>query len=186
MTPQRPPLTLESLLIRLLAPRDRDSIPGDLHEAYAEKAVRHGKFWANLWYARQMLSLTPRTLTGTRSALAAVCVFSCMAGAWLGTMDLILQHPGYARRELIAGTIVTQALLTLAAVLLPHATRLRPFALLGCVPILGLVEMAISGVVHGVAVEGYILLIALTLAVQAVLTWVVLLRRRERSIAGRS
>ena len=126
-----------------------------------------------------MLSFAPHRLTGTRSALAAICAFSAMSGAWLGTMDLILQHPGYARRELIAGTIVTQALLTLALVFLPRATRLRPFVLLGCLPILNLAEMAINAAVHGAPIEGYILLIALTLVVQAILTAVVLLRREH-------
>lgn len=182
MTPQTPPPFLERMLLLLLAPRDRDTISGDLHEAFTDLLAHRGRLVATLWYARQLLSLTPRRLFGVESILALLCAFSAMAGAWLGTMDLILQHPGYGRRELIAGTIVAQALLTLALLLLPRGGSLRPFAALGCLPILGLFGTVLIGVLHGADIEGYVLLIALILLVQAMLTAIVVFRKARPGV----
>ncbi|MBZ5575606.1 MAG: hypothetical protein LAP40_03475 [Acidobacteriia bacterium] len=58
-----PPRWVEATLRALLAPRDRDTITGDLLEEYREVAVPAlGTYGAGRWYLRQALSL----LTATR------------------------------------------------------------------------------------------------------------------------
>jgi len=55
---RHPPRWAEALLRRLLAPRDRDTITGDLFEEYGESAVPSlGVRRAQIWYVRQVLSL---------------------------------------------------------------------------------------------------------------------------------
>jgi len=119
-----------------------------------------------------------------RVPLALVCVFTALAGAWLGTMDLLLRHPGYGQREIIAATIVLQALLTLCVLLAGAAGILRIVALGGSAGILYLGIGALISVLRGIHFEGYILLIALALILQATLT-ILSLRRRSTPSAAR-
>lgn len=117
------------------------------------------------------------------TALVFVCTFTALAGTWLGVMDLRLKHPGYAGRELIAGTILAEALLTLLALRLRGSIWPRIAPLLGCVPILLLAAKALRGALHDSAhFEGYILLIALALILQAALTLLTLTRRLPPSV----
>src|SRR6185369_14361740 len=52
-----PPLWAEALLRALLAQRSRDAIAGDLLEEYRESVVpATGRFRAQLWYIRQVVS----------------------------------------------------------------------------------------------------------------------------------
>ena len=176
-----PPRSLERFLSLLLPTRDRDTVVGDLHEAYIDRLSQNGLHRADLWYGRQVLSFLPRrvgTSPASSAVLACLCSFTALAGVWLGAMDLLLEHPGYAAREIIAGTIVCQALLTLLALRLRGSLWPRIAPLLGCVPILVLAAKALRGALHNPAhFEGYILLIALGLVLQAALTLLTLGRR---------
>jgi hypothetical protein len=64
-TPHDPPRWAEHLLRASLAPRDRDTIAGDLLEEYRE-VVRptRGRLGADFWYLRQVLSLIPGLTLG--------------------------------------------------------------------------------------------------------------------------
>jgi hypothetical protein len=69
----RPPRWAEWLLRAILAPRHRDTIPGDLLEEYREViAPARGRFRANLWYLRQVMSL----VSGLTMGLVIGLVFS--------------------------------------------------------------------------------------------------------------
>jgi hypothetical protein len=48
-----------------------------------------------------------------RKILIPFCVFGMIAGIWLGVMENILKHDGYAGRTVIAACIALQALITL-------------------------------------------------------------------------
>jgi hypothetical protein len=53
----RPPVWAEALLRALLAQRSRDAIAGDLLEEYRESVIPAvGKFRAQIWYVRQVIS----------------------------------------------------------------------------------------------------------------------------------
>ena len=99
-------------------------------------------------------------------------------------MDLILRHPGYRSQTLIAATIVCQALLTLIALRFRRLAGLRAVALAGSLPLLWLAASALKATFCGVQVEGYILLLALALIVQVMLTMLTLMR--VRAIGGRA
>ena len=116
---------------------------------------------------RQVLSFLPQRLG---PVLKLICIFTFTSGTWLGLMDLRLRHPGYLQREWIAGLIVGQAAMTLLVLGRRGPGWLRFVALAGCVGILSLAAHALVGVVTGANFEGYILLIALALVVQAALT----------------
>ncbi|HSZ16038.1 MAG TPA: permease prefix domain 2-containing transporter [Terracidiphilus sp.] len=167
-----PPKLMEKLLKSLLPEESRESVSGDLYEEFCDaKVPTLGPMRARLWYARQVLSFVPQKFG---SVLALTCLFTWMSGMWLGLMDLRLRHPGYAGRELIAGLIVGQAAVTLAALYLRRPGWLRPLALVGCAGILWLAGRALAGVLTGANPEGYVLLIALALIVQSVLTLLIL------------
>jgi hypothetical protein len=70
-----PPRWAERLLDVFLEPRDRETIAGDLLEEYREVVLpTRGRFRAQLWYVRQVLSLVHGVKLG--AALGAA------AGAW--------------------------------------------------------------------------------------------------------
>ncbi len=172
MNRMEPPRWMERLLKFLLPERDRESVTGDLHEEYCEEiAPRLGGLQARFWYMRQVLSFVPRRLGWV---LKSICFFTLLSGSWLGLMDLRLRHPGYVGREGIAGLIVWQAAITLIVLNRRGPGWLRFVALAGCLGILSLSARALMGVVTGANLEGYILLIALALVVQAALTVMIL------------
>jgi len=169
-----PPFWLECVLLFLLPPRDRETVSGDLYEEFREQKLPElGRFRASLWYMRQVLSFAPRRFGSAfvhEPALRLLCVFTAMAGGWLGMMDLRLRHPGYAGREVIAATIVCQALLTLAGLHFRRYTFLRPLAMVGSLALFWLSGNALTATLRGAHLEGYVLLIALALIFQGVLT----------------
>jgi hypothetical protein len=178
-----PPKGLERLLRLLLLERDREAVTGDLYEEFCQEVVpRLGAARARFWYMRQVLSFLPQRLG---MALKLLCAFTFLSGTWLGMMDLRLRHPGYLQREWIAGLIAGQAAVTLMVVSRRGPGWLRFVALAGCVGILSLAARALMGVVTGANLEGYILLIALALVVQAALT-VMILPRRDGRVARRA
>ena len=71
---------------------------------------------------------------------------------------------------MIAATIVSQAALTVAALRFHRYRSLRAIAMIGSGAILWLAGIALKATIGGAHLEGYILLIALALIIQAVLT----------------
>lgn len=178
-----PPLWMEKLLKSILPERDREAVSGDLYEEFCEEIVpRLGAARARFWYMRQVLSFIPQRLA---PALQLICIFTLMSGTWLGLMELRLRHPGYLSREWIAGLIVGQAAITLIVLNRLGPTWLRFVALAGCIGILCLSAKALAGVITGTNFEGYILLIALALVLQAALT-VMIVPRLGGQIARRA
>lgn len=168
MKRMEPPKWMENLLEIILPKRDREAVSGDLYEEFCKEiAPRVGKTRARFWYMRQVLSFVPQRLA---PALQLICFFTLMSGTWLGLMELRLRHPGYLGREWIAGLIVGQAAITLIVLSRRGPAWLRYVALAGCVGILSLSAKALVGVITGANFEGYILLIALALVMQTVLT----------------
>ena len=181
MKPIYPPLWLEHMLQRALPTRNRESIAGDLLEAYTDHRQRRGALSANLWYARQLLSFGPAA--SLRAApleplLILMCSFTALAGCWLGAMDVLLRHPDIAGHEAIAGTIVLQGMLTLACLRFRRATALLWAVLAGCIAIVALAAVAFHGLLTSPDFEGYIFLIGLALLIQAILTMLTLYRRQ--------
>jgi len=175
-----PPKMMQSMLLALLPANRQETVSGDLHEAYAERRMQMGAFSANAWYALQVFSFVPRACIDAYAhnpLLALVCCFTAASGAWLGMMTILLGHYQHmVRSESIAGTIVAQALLTLAALPLRRVKLLRWLALAGCLPVLYLAIGALYSTLHSTDTEGYILLISMALIVQAILTWIALIR----------
>jgi hypothetical protein len=178
-----PPQWMEGMLKSLLQERHREAVTGDLHEEFCEeKLPQMGAVRARLWYLGQVLSFLPERLT---LPLNLLCFFTLASGAWLGIMDLRLRHPGYAGRELIAGLIVGQATLTLAALHARGLGWLRMGALAGCAGIVWLALHALVNALRGADLEGYVLLISIGLLAQALLT-VLILPGLDRQIASRA
>jgi hypothetical protein len=169
-----PPYLLSCLLLFLLSPRDRETVSGDLHEEFVEvKLVELGPFRARLWYLRQVLSFAPaRAAVVLHPLLRLVCCCTALAGGWLGMMDLRLGHP--ASQVAIAATIVSQAVLTFAALRFPRSNGLRAIAMAGSLGVLWIAGHALILAFGGADFEGYVLLIALALVVQVLLTLLIL------------
>ena len=182
-----PPNTMQQLLLALLPANSRETISGDLHEAYVERHRQSGSFSADAWYVLQVLSFLPRGCIDAYAhnpLLALVCCFTAASGAWLGTMSILLRHQHLVQSESIAGTIAAQGLLTLAVLPLRRIRTLRWVALAGCLPVLYLAAGALYSTLHSTDTEGYILLISLALIVQSVLTWIDMFRTPKTTITA--
>jgi len=165
-----PPAWIENLLRTFLSAHNRETIAGDLREEFSDRAAQHGAASAKLWYLRQTVSFVPRGVAlrlGDGIALPLLCAFTGLCGLWLGAMDLRLGHP--ASQVGIAAAILSQALVTIAALRLRYKV-LRYLAVIGCASMFYLSGRALVGVLRGRDYEGYILIIALLLAVQSILT----------------
>jgi len=173
-----PPDWMEHILRLLLHRRHREAISGDLYEEFCEEKVPSlGASRAKRWYLQQILSFIPQKFG---FVLTAFCLFTMASGGWLGMMDIILRHPGYAQREWIPALIIGQAAVTLAALYLRGLPWLRPLAMAGCAAIVWLAARSLWLAITGVNFEGYILLICLGLLAQAALTLVILPSLRPR------
>jgi len=146
-----PPYWMECVLELLLPSRDRETVAGDLREEFTEeKLPALGRFRASLWYLRQVVSFAPRRVAEIAfrgPLLALFCVFTGLAGGWLGVMGILLGHHGRGQR--IAAAIVTQALLTLAALYFDGSRVLRVLSMLGSVGTLGLGGSALRATLYG-------------------------------------
>lgn len=172
-----PPRWLESLLLRALPARDRETVSGDLLEEYREvRLPQLGPMRANLWYSRQLLSfLIVRSFGGApmRALLTWMCVLTALAGAWLAVMENILRHPGFAARALIAGCIVIQGIATVLFLMLHGRPTYRVIVLAGAVGAIFLGASAVVGILNAAHFEGFVLLIGTALAVQGIMALVV-------------
>ncbi len=163
---------LERALIQLLDQRDRETVSGDLLEEKHARQQQFGSLHAELWYARQVLSFLPhlvRARLSSSPALATLCMFTALCGFWLCAMDFRLRHPGYLVQAAIAASIVLQASLTLIAILC-NAPVTKILAGLGTIGLLILAAKALLGVAHSPHFEGYIVLVAVALVLQSILT----------------
>lgn len=184
MTGEQPPHWLELILLYLLPERDRQTVSGDLLEEFQEQVqVRGSRLRAIVWYVRQVLSFVPEWLSfqsKLRRFLLSVCTFTGSSGLWLGVMGFRLKHPGYVEGEIISGIIVSQALLTIAALSFRRIPTLLNLSAIGCLALIWLACKALKGLIDGSNFEGYILLIALALVVQAISTLAMLIAERNR------
>ena len=111
---RKPPQWAEYLLIGLLKPRDRETIPGDLLEEYREERLPlMGGARANFWYLRQVAGIAcfqPFQGGPMKRVLLCLCFFTLAATAWLGIMEIILHHPGFGLRICLASLFAGQSL----------------------------------------------------------------------------
>jgi hypothetical protein len=106
-----------------------------------------------------------------RKLLIALAAFTALASAWLATMDLILKHPGYVERTWMAAFFASQSIATIIAFATPLRRVLRALTLPGAAIIayMGLHVLVLLS--KGARdFEGYVLLIALALVLQAAIT----------------
>jgi hypothetical protein len=182
-----PPPWLESLLLRLLSPRDRESISGDLHEEYVESALpRLGRFRADIWYMLQVFSFIPQSCsegTPMKTILMSVSVFSLAIGCWLCFMELQLRHPGYMAR---IGTTLCIILISLAIILIRLLRLGAQCELwLGAAGLIWIGCLAFWRNLHRAHFEGFVLIISLVLIVQGLLI-LFTLGRPDRPPGGNS
>lgn len=177
VSPQAPPRWLETLLLRSLPPRDRETISGDLLEEYREVQLpQHGPIRADIWYARQLISfLAARSFGGStmRASLTWMSALTALAGVWLAVMENILKHPGYAGRSAIAACIVIQGLTTVLFLMWHGRTIFRVIVLAGAVGVAVLGAVSIIRILNAPHFEGFVLLIGAALVVQGMMALLV-------------
>lgn len=180
---REPPRWLERALVLLLAPRDRQTIPGDLWEEYREeKLPTLGPARANYWYLRQVMSFAAIQIRkgGTvKQLLVLVSFFTAAAGVWLGVMENVLRHQGYAERSVMAACIALQSLGTLLVLLSSGGSALRKPVMAGAVAMALLGVSAIFKIARAEHFEGFVLVIGAALLVQGGLTLTTLLSARH-------
>jgi ABC-type amino acid transport substrate-binding protein len=104
-------------------------------------------------------------------SLLSVAAFTALAGVWFITMDLTMKHAGYEERVWMAGFFCVQALATIIAFAAPSNRALRLLTLPGALVIAYTGAHVWLFVFRGDReIEGYVLLMALALVIQAALT----------------
>jgi hypothetical protein len=182
MTMRAPPRWLEHILMRILPIRDRDTVSGDLLEEYREEKVsRLGPLRANIWYLRQVLSiLCARSFGGApmKVHLLWMSMFTAACGVWLGFMEHVLKHPGYAARTAIAAYIVVEGLATFLLIVLNGGAIYRVFVAMIAISVAILGGAAINRTLQAPHFEGFVLVIGCALIMQGLLTLAVVLSGR--------
>ena len=118
-----------------------------------------------------------------KAVLSTMCLFTAAAGCWLGVMELVLRHPGFPQRIVIAALIVVQSVLTLVVIRSSHRLW-RTLMSAGACGCLTLGALAIVRSVTGPHFEGFAVIIGLALIVQALLTlWTTVRGVRQQPVA---
>lgn len=161
MIRESPPDWLQKVLSLVSNARDREAISGDLLEEYREEQLpRLGSGRATCWYLRQVISVALIRLSGGRLVkqfLQLMCLFAAAAGVWLGVMESILQHPGYAGRMVIDVFIVVQGLATLFFFRLKGSSFYRAGVTAGAIAVALLGGMAVVRILQAPHFEGFVL-----------------------------
>jgi peptidoglycan biosynthesis protein MviN/MurJ (putative lipid II flippase) len=106
-----------------------------------------------------------------RTVLISLACFTALASIWLAAMDLTLKHPGYLERVWMAAFFASQSIATIIAFAMPLPRALRALTAPGAMIIAYMGSHVLLLVSRGNRdFEGYVLLIALALVLQATLT----------------
>jgi hypothetical protein len=92
MTAKTPPRWAEAVLRAVLAPRDRDTVSGDLLEEYRMHVVpARGQRGADWWYLRQVAEFVCRSQLGWAIALSAIFIGRTVLDWLVPTTDFYLR-----------------------------------------------------------------------------------------------
>jgi hypothetical protein len=116
-----------------------------------------------------------------KQALAFLSAATLAAGAWLGAMELVLQHQGYLGRTVTAACIVLQGVGTLLYLRSAGQRAVRAVVGLGSAALAVLGVVAIVRILHASHFEGFVLLIGAALILQCIFTLAVLLGTHRSS-----
>ncbi len=167
-----PPRWAESVLERILADADRQTVPGDLREEFAEVIQpARGRLKANLWYLRQVLSLAGLGVSqesAIRRALLLASVFTFSCSCWLAVMEWLLRHPGHLLRSTVDFSIALVPLATMVVLILHLGIRAERWLWPGAVALIAVAVKSLLRNARATHFEGFVLLISLVLAVQGV------------------
>jgi hypothetical protein len=107
-----------------------------------------------------------------KTALAAICLCTLAATAYLSASLLILRPPraNYQQWAMIAGVIVVQGVLTLVALWTASPRYIRYVAAVGGLAIAALGANGVYSTVSGPHFEGYALVLGSGIVVQGLLT----------------
>lgn len=176
--PDSPPRWAETVLETLLPCEDRQAVTGDLREEYAESVLpKVGRWRADVWYLRQVLSLAPRRVfqeDRMRKMLLLVSVFNTACCGWLITMEMLLRHAGYVSRVAMDASISLVPLATILVILLHPGVRTERWFRLCGLPLIAIAMWAFVRNARSPHFEGFVLIISLALTLQGVLLLVFL------------
>jgi hypothetical protein len=174
---QGPPRWAEVLLERLLPERARETVTGDLREEYADSRMRHGSILAGLGYLCQVLSFVPwfsREGGPMGKILIGVSWLALACTCWLAFMEVVLRHPGFAVRALLALLFAAICLATILVRLLHVGAYGERWLWAGAATLIGFGAEAFIRNAHAAHFEGFVFLISLILVLQGALMLVTL------------
>jgi hypothetical protein len=120
-----------------------------------------------------------------KTAVAAICLFTLLATAYLTASLLILRPPraNYQQWAVVASAIVAQGTVTLIALYASSPKRLRYMTIAGGLALAGLGASAVYSTLSGPHFEGYALVLGSVLILQGLLTLTMFLRWRPETLA---
>jgi hypothetical protein len=168
-----PPRWAETVLERLLAARDRETVAGDLREEYAESIVpQRGWLRADLWYLRQVSSFLPSFFSRggpMKKTLVFISFFTFASACWLSLMEVVLRHPGYQLRIGVSVGIALISVATIFTLILNSGSRGERWLWVGAVPMIGMGGQAFLHNARSAHFEGFVFIISAALLFQGVL-----------------
>jgi hypothetical protein len=107
-----------------------------------------------------------------KTAVAAICLFTLLATAYLTASLLILRPPraNYQQWAVVASAIVAQGTVTLIALYASSPKRLRYMTIAGGLALAGLGASAVYSTLSGPHFEGYALVLGSAMVLQGTLT----------------
>ena len=121
-----------------------------------------------------------------KTALAAICILTLLATAYLTASLLVLRPPRANSQQwsLMAALIIAQGVVTLVALFLVRTAPVRYAALAGAVAIALAGARSVFNTLAGPHFEGYALVLGSALVVQGALTLAALARRTIEDVEG--
>ncbi len=105
-----------------------------------------------------------------RAVPGTLCAFTILAVTWLGTMYLLLRHPGYLWRAALCLPVIAQSVATPFALRPSAGSRLRLATAVGAAVVGAFAAWAFVKNSRSAGFEGYLAIISAALVIQAVLT----------------
>ena len=180
MSVHAPPRWAERFLERLLPARARQVVVGDLREEYLESMLpRRGRLRADLWFIRQVASFVPqfsREVSPMGKILLWFSWFTLVCTCWLALMEMLLRHPGFELRALLAIGIAAICMATIVVRMLHMGMRTERWLWLGAALLIGVGGEAFLHNATADHFEGFAVVISVVLLLQGTLMLITLCR----------
>lgn len=117
-----------------------------------------------------------------RKLLMFVSLFTLACGGWLGFMEAMLRHPGFAGRIMLAASIAAISATTILARLLGVGYKVERWFWAGAVTLIGIGARGFTHSARAAHFEGFVFIISLLLVFNGALMLAILGRAQSQPL----